>query len=244
MRSCSAVCDKSLAKIVNGLPGSCSSEEHKLRMAGLPARLRIPRSSWASHPNYKGRFQMPNFHHDFRQYMQAIIALLVDAADPSLNVIAQLSRDVHERRQRSPQEAQPASSAAEQASGAVTTQERVERAAALWRDFKSKLNRHVGIEESAIFPAIAAHYPGLDLQFLYSDHEELLDLEVSVARALREADATADQQAIETALEKVVEFDEQFVTHLGEEEEFVVPLCLLTQQCLLHGPRPSNSRRN
>ena len=89
------------------------SEEHKLRMAGLPARLRIPRSSWASHPNYKGRLQMPNFHHDFRQYMQAIIALLVDAADPSLNVIAQLSRDVHERRQRSPQEAQPASSAAE-----------------------------------------------------------------------------------------------------------------------------------
>jgi hypothetical protein len=34
-------------------------------------------------------------------------------------------------------------------------------------------------------------------------------------------------------------FDQEMMNHLGEEEEFVIPLCMSTCECLLHGPRPN-----
>lgn len=84
-----------------------------------------------------------------------------------------------------------------------------------------------------------AHYPGLDVEFLYNDHKHLLALESKVVAQLRRATgAPDDSDVICAALEAAVKFDQEFVNHLGEEEEFIVPLCLSTEHCVLHGPRP------
>lgn len=214
------------------------SKEHAQRLASLPVHLRIPRSQWRAHPNYKGRFQMPNFHHDFRQEMQAIIVALWDAVGNKGSAQAH-AEAVAERRAKDPQEAEPASDAAQKVARAATSADRLRAALDVWQGFKQHLDKHIAIEERAIFPNIKAHYPELDVSFLYDDHKSLLELEGRVIRCLHDAARKPeDTSLVVAALEDVIRFDREFVNHLGEEEEFIVPLCLLSEACVLHGPKP------
>ena len=173
------------------------SREHRQRMSSLPQHLQIPRSQWATHPNYVGRFQMPNFHHEFRQELQRTIKSLWAAV-------------------------QRPSEASQHLSDAL----------AEWRDFETRMAKHIRIEEGAIFPSLARHYPALDFSFLYEDHEELGQYEKHIGELLQTASSSEDAAE---ALRATVKFDLEFMDHLGEEEEFVVPLCLSTKHCALHG---------
>lgn len=218
--------------------GYTKSAEHAARLEALPAHLRIPPSEWRAHPNYKGRFQMPNFHHDFRQELQAIIATLWEEVG-NAGSIQNLAQDVSDHRGSNPEEAEPASDAASKVARAKTSAQRWRAALDVWAGFKQHLDKHVGIEERAIFPSLRAHYPDLNFEFLYEDHKELLASETDAISKLKlAASRSGDEGAISAALDAVVRFDENFMNHLGEEEEFVVPLCLSTRHCALHGPRP------
>lgn len=210
------------------------SKEHAERLRQLPEPLRLPRAAWRGHARYAGRFQMPNFHHDFRQELQAVACALFDALGHGL--APELHRDVLQRRGQNPAEAEPSTRSAERVARAAGPKELVAAALAEWQSFEQRLAKHVRIEESWIFPAIQTHYPSLDLSFLVDDHRELLAAERRVGAQVRQAQGL-DPAAIERALEELLAFDAQFMDHLGEEEEFVVPLCLGTQHCLLHGPK-------
>ena len=105
-------------------------------------------------------------------------------------------------------------------------------ALAEWRDFETRMAKHIRIEEGAIFPSLARHYPALDFSFLYEDHEELGQYEKHIGELLQTASSSEDAAE---ALRATVKFDLEFMDHLGEEEEFVVPLCLSTKHCALHG---------
>lgn len=210
--------------------GYRSSAEHKQRLAMMPAHLRIPRSEWARHPKYAGRFQMPNFHHEFRQELQAVIALLWNVWSDTM-----VQGDTVEEKTSDSTLSDAVMKRIKCAPGS-----QLKHAMTWWKAYKARLTKHIGIEENWIFPSIRAHYPDLDLSFLFDDHRALELEEEQVGSALRKCAAASanDTKTLMAALEAVVKYDEHFMDHLGEEEEFVVPLCLSTRHCLLHGPKP------
>jgi hypothetical protein len=101
----------------------------------------------------------------------------------------------------------------------------------VFRDSMEGLHGHVRIEERAFFPQIQAAHPAFDLGFLYQDHQILHNAEDNLKRKFekvaksQENPVTPQEQL--SLLRLALEFDELLINHLGEEEEIVVPLCLL-----------------
>jgi len=66
----------------------------------------------------------------------------------------------------------------------------------------------------------------IDLSFLYEDHIALSRLEQKLEAMLEQAKPDADVGVKARILRAVMELDSMLMTHLGEEEEIVVPLTL------------------
>ena len=94
----------------------------------------------------------------------------------------------------------------------------------MWNYHLRHISGHIGIEESFLFPKMQAIYPNIDSSWLFEDHKFLTQLESKVTRALQEA---ASVESGLTLVEVVLDYDQSLMTHLGEEEEWVVPLTTL-----------------
>mmetsp|Transcript_41500 Transcript_41500/g.98364 ORF Transcript_41500/g.98364 Transcript_41500/m.98364 type:complete len:220 (-) Transcript_41500:87-746(-) len=191
-----------------------TSKEHKERMAALPDHLRIPRCDWEKHPNWRTRWHMPAYHVHFREDMGSVITGL--------------------------QRAHAAASKAGSEGGAGKL---VMDACRAFGGCMRHLQGHVGIEEGSYFPSIQREYKGVvELGFLYEDHgalhkgEERVQREMNRLIPLTSMDPTAggalSKGDIEGLLAMVLEFDEQLMTHLGEEEEIIVPMTLMAKRSL------------
>jgi hypothetical protein len=175
-----------------------TSDEHKSRISTRPARMNIPREVWFKHPKYPKRHQMPTYHVHFREEMQFVLSLLLSWYQNSS------SRDFT-------------------------------RAFHQFHGSMEGLHGHVQIEESYFFPQLQSSHPDFDLRFLYQDHQVLHQAEANlkeqlekISKKLRKGDESivTNQEKL-SVLRVAVEFDEVLINHLGEEEEIVVPLCLL-----------------
>jgi len=92
------------------------------------------------------------------------------------------------------------------------------------------LSGHVGIEEYHVFPELCRRHPGVSLQCLYSQHRALHDEQAVLTGALKAAVAAKDEPSeaqLHRLLSLAVSYDAALLSHLGEEEEFVVPMELL-----------------
>jgi hypothetical protein len=113
-----------------------------------------------------------------------------------------------------------------------TTLKWIRRATQIFRHSMQGLHGHVNIEEYACFPLYQREFPHIDFTFLYEDHKDLHDAEVTVYKALEDAATAASTStarpttALQKALQVTLEFDAHLLRHLGEEEEIVVPLSL------------------
>jgi hypothetical protein len=98
-------------------------------------------------------------------------------------------------------------------------------------DSMEGLHGHVQIEERYFFPQLQSSHPDFDLTFLYQDHQRLHSAEENLKRNFEKFASIQEQvmtnQDKLSLLRLAVEFDEMLINHLGEEEEIVVPLCLL-----------------
>jgi hemerythrin-like domain-containing protein len=99
----------------------------------------------------------------------------------------------------------------------------------------SGLHGHVGIEEHHIFPVMQRHHPKINLQFLFQDHQRLDRKERQLTRELNQlvrsatsssSDSLIPREDIMEVLRLLLAFDTTLMTHLGEEEEVVVPISL------------------
>jgi hypothetical protein len=158
--------------------------------------LLVHRDDWLSHPGWKRRPQMPSFHVKFRMGMQQTLRILSDW-------YASSSRDP-----------KPAEEAGRHF-GAV----------------KTVLNGHVRIEETHVFPQLQNWHPRVDTTFLYVDHARLHELEETVTKNFKSIQTAAlyghiDREDKADLLRSVLAFDKCLMTHLGEEEDIVVPLTL------------------
>jgi len=99
------------------------------------------------------------------------------------------------------------------------------------------LNGHVSIEEYAVFPQFQERYPNVDMKFLYEDHQHLHQAEEITKKALSqlvvqfEAGDASPENTI-YAIDALLIFDQQLMAHLAEEEEFIVPMTLATDEPL------------
>ena len=163
-----------------------------------------PRSKWFQHPRYRQNSQMPPYHIHFRQEMQEVLRCLYQAY---------VASDSSSRRQE------------------------LRRASSIFHGSMRGLNGHVSIEEYACFPTYKSLHPHADIQFLYTDHEDLHQAETKFSNALTgllEAPPPQQQQQQQSfsrdqllnVLEGFLEFDDHLMSHLGEEEEIVVPMSL------------------
>ena len=100
------------------------------------------------------------------------------------------------------------------------------------------LNGHVGIEEYAVFPQFQKKFPSVDIRFLYQDHQKLHDKEAKTKTTLKMVSDSLKENAGEEvssdivldALQELLDFDKDLMAHLGEEEEFIVPMTLSTER--------------
>eukprot|EP00977_Amphora_coffeiformis_P021556 scaffold9477_cov197-Amphora_coffeaeformis.AAC.6 len=177
-----------------------------------------PRAKWFAHPLYRRNSQMPPFHVHFREEMQQVVACLWQALSASQQQQQQRNGNDHLR-----------------------------RAFQIFQGSMRGLHGHVSIEEYACFPVYQQTFPQVNLAFLVDDHKELHRAEQHVAQTLRKyAGPTTstttssgtdddDDDLLYAALEVVLDFDEQLMAHLGEEEEIVVPLSLTEKHiCNVH----------
>ena len=185
------------------------SDEHKERMNYLAEHApdlfnnptRTPRSTWFRHPRYHQNSQMPPYHVHFRQEMQGTLQYLYDTLSAS------------------------------QATNQLRALNSADR---YFRGCMRGLNGHVSIEEYACFPCYKDNFPAIDIDFLYADHKELHRSEESVKKAFSTILDKADENYgdlipkadILEIIQQVLDFDDQLMSHLGEEEELVVPLSL------------------
>jgi hypothetical protein len=166
------------------------------------------RDNWVKHRNWRKNSQMPPFHVHFREEMQQSIRHIYQC-------LVSLSENKTSR----------AATSASQAYGA-------------FRGCMSGLNGHVGIEEYAVFPQFQKKFPGVDINFLYQDHQKLHDKEAKTREALKALwddlkGSAADEVSSDTvmdALQELLDFDQDLMAHLGEEEEFIVPMTLSTER--------------
>ena len=110
----------------------------------------------------------------------------------------------------------------------------IQSASSTFRGSMSGLNGHVRIEEYACFPLYKENFPKADISFLYKDHEHLHESEQDVYRAFDEllkGEATFNNEdALLSALNRLLDFDAELIAHLGEEEELVVPMSLTEKE--------------
>jgi iron-sulfur cluster repair protein YtfE (RIC family) len=188
------------------------SPEHQERMQRL-AKLApnlyenpslTPRSKWFSHPMWHRNSQMPPYHVHFRHELQDVTRYLYEAYSASAP--------------------KPQSRALRNAHSQFTGSMR-------------GLNGHVSIEEYACFPMYQKTFPAVDITFLYQDHKELHRSEKKVENILASLIAQnpsltemLPRDDIVSALELVLNFDDQLMAHLGEEEEIVVPMSLTDKE--------------
>ena len=190
-----------------------TSDEHKQRLQELATVAPelydnssiTPRSKWFQHPRYRQNSQMPPFHVHFRYELQDVVRYVYEAYS---------------------------------ASDARRQSQALQKAHSLFQRSMRGLNGHVSIEEYACFPIYKDLYPHMDLQFLYADHQHLHATEQHVERTLRGLLKQSSQQPsgasiimipreeLVSVLETVLDFDDMLMTHLGEEEEIVVPMSL------------------
>lgn len=159
-------------------------------------QLLVQRNEWLGHHAWTRRPQMPTFHVKFRQGMQKILQILSDW-------YLSASRD-----------ASPAAEACRQ-----------------FTMFREGLRMHVRIEEKQLFPQLQRWHPRVDTSFLYVDHARLHELEEEVARKFRSISTMALYGHVERddkaeLLRSLLAFDKCLITHLGEEEDIIVPLTL------------------
>ena len=165
-----------------------------------------PRSKWFNHPRWHQNSQMPPFHVHFRVELQSVIQ--------SLHRAYQMVTKGDDNTKMAKQMIQSASST--------------------FRGSMSGLNGHVRIEEYACFPLYKENFPKADISFLYKDHEHLHESEQDVYRAFDEllkGEATFNNEdALLSALNRLLDFDAELIAHLGEEEELVVPMSLTEKE--------------
>jgi iron-sulfur cluster repair protein YtfE (RIC family) len=166
------------------------------------------RDNWLQHPNWRKNSQMPPFHVHFRQEVQQSIRYLYQC-------LVSLSENKKIR----------AANSASQAYGA-------------FRGCMSGLNGHVSIEEYAVFPQFQKRFPSVDIHFLYQEHQKLHDKEAKTKKTLEKLSDSLKGNAGEDvssytaldALQELLDFDQDLMAHLGEEEEFIVPMTLSTDR--------------
>jgi hypothetical protein len=161
-----------------------------------------PRSKWFGHKHWNKNSQMPPYHVHFRQELQDVIRYLYEAYYSASKIPKAQLRAIR-------------------------------NAGSLFRGSMRGLNGHVRIEEYACFPLYRRTFPNVDIAFLYQDHEQLHKSEKAVNRAFNvmEEKSQAQDELLErddilSLLELVLDFDDQLMAHLGEEEEIVVPMSL------------------
>lgn len=194
---------------VMNYPRYTPSSEHVQRMKDFAkaeptvfANPKItPRATWFTNPIFSRSQQMPPYHIHFRQETQEAVRYLY--------------------------EVYAAKSPKAQSRAARNAQRYVEGCL-------SGLHGHVGIEEHRIFPMMQRRHPKIDLQFLFDDHERLDREERQLTRELNQLvrttnsspDSLIPREEIMKVLELLLAFDTTLITHLGEEEEVVVPISL------------------
>jgi len=176
-----------------------TSASHRKRVEAMPAHLKLDRSQWTAHPNWTTRRHLTSFHVQYRCHIQEVLRKL---------------GGLYEAR--------------------ISSREMDYSITDVCKDFEtamSLLQRHVRIEESMIFPDLKAYYRDrVDLQWLFDDHQELLRMEGSTT-ALFRSTAAAGAASLEQLVElitTVLRLDQDLMNHLGEEEEVVVALHLLS----------------
>eukprot|EP00854_Cymbomonas_tetramitiformis_P005190 gene5190-6315_t len=85
---------------------------------------------------------------------------------------------------------------------------------------------HVNIEEHTVFPKYQRAFPNVDISFLYKDHEHLHEEEGKLRREFERAKLDDGRQGVLRVVQAALAFDAALNTHLGEEEEIVVPITL------------------
>jgi hemerythrin-like domain-containing protein len=94
------------------------------------------------------------------------------------------------------------------------------------------LNGHVSIEEYSVFPVYRDCFPEVNIDFLYHDHKSLKEAEhkiVNELEALAQKESVSKDEIVD-CLQQVLDFDDQLMAHMGEEEEIVVPMSLTDQE--------------
>merc|ERR1712023_286215 len=98
------------------------------------------------------------------------------------------------------------------------------------------LKGHVGIEEHHVFPSYCASNPDIDFSILYEAHEDLHAKQNAMMNALGKSaldrlcgddDAVIGADTICAILESAIDYDEELMSHLGEEEEIITPMELI-----------------
>jgi hemerythrin-like domain-containing protein len=90
----------------------------------------------------------------------------------------------------------------------------------------------VSIEEYSVFPVYRDCFPEVNIDFLYHDHKSLKEAEhkiVNELEALAQKESVSKDEIVD-CLQQVLDFDDQLMAHLGEEEEIVVPMSLTDQE--------------
>mmetsp|Transcript_57 Transcript_57/g.93 ORF Transcript_57/g.93 Transcript_57/m.93 type:complete len:267 (-) Transcript_57:121-921(-) len=204
------------------------SEEHMNRMQQLaesvPEVFNNPssthRSKWFDHPNYHRNIQMPKFHVHFRQEMQSVLSHLDKAHDQVL--LARFN----------------------DCKSSTFQFQNCKSAYLQFQNFVGGLNGHFSMEEYAWFPVFQKHYPEIDLEFLYEDHghlhqkkgkvlqalQDLMDASCSRRRQQQQEEVVEQQEELEeqvvSCIQLTMDFDQQLMGHLGEEEEILMPMSL------------------
>lgn len=185
------------------------SESHKRRMQDLAEKVPelynnpdiTPRSKWFQHPRFSENSQMPPYHIHFRQEIQSVLNRLYEAY---------LTEEPRHQKQS------------------------LSAAYRLFSGSMSGLNGHVSIEEYACFPIYQEEFPNVEIRFLYEDHTHLKESEAKLLQELEylSSDACDKESSVSSKakilarIANMLDFDDQLMAHLGEEEEIVVPMSL------------------
>ncbi len=171
------------------------------------------REKWSGHPNWHRRALMPQYHVHFREESQEVIAKLLE-----------FYKVVSEKRGGESVRAD-----LQHAKSVLTT---------AYRQFKSSMRTlefHVSIEEHRFFPACKQSFPEFDVSILYTQHEELhsaekeaMDVMESVIERCGGRGDSVDTRDALLVIERFLAFDSALINHLGEEEDIVTPMGLVS----------------
>ena len=191
------------------------SKDHIVRMKMLAQQAPelydnpeiTPRAKWFHHPRYAQNSQMPPFHLHFRLDMQEVLENLLKAYSVASALVHNSASNLQTKA--------------------------IERAFRIFYTSMNGLNGHVSIEEYSCFPMYQDLFPHVELQFFYDDHTALKQLENTVMSSLNallerghHGEPLATAEEILNCLIQVMDFDDELMAHLGEEEEILVPMSL------------------